>query len=154
MKKIIFFILIGIMLSPYYLPAQITTMPPCYRSLQTEFFPYSLVAQSASLNNIWQDQWDKLYRDLSANSQLVPSLIETKASRMVPNPLSPPFNYLAAAALLRETLFEIFSATLQNNYITNPATIRGMFRYIRSQQAGRLRACLGEEVVPYETVTE
>lgn len=156
MQRLLFFVLLFV---ANYANAQILfqplqmSPPPCYYQVATNFFPYPLVAQTLSAHKFTQDRWSLIYQDLQVRSAAIPKIIQERASRMVPNPLQP-YQPDAAGALLRAVLEETFAQSLRANYFYDPYITAVMFRYIRVQQADRLRACLGDGPMVDRPVTQ
>jgi len=121
-------------------------MPPCFRDLQTNFFSYEVMSGAFFLYNVHQSDWQPLYQAVQSNAALVPSIVQAKAARKIPNPLYP-FQPQVAVQILLEAEFEIFAGVMRNYQSTqlyiNDSLIRQMFNYIRERQNDRIARCLG-----------
>lgn len=137
---------------PVQMPVQIP-VPACYFQLASTFFPYPLVAQALSSHRVTQDRWGIIFNDLQARSPGIPQLLIARANTLTPNPLQP-YDSVAAGALMRVVLEEVYTQSLMANYITDPYIIHTSFNFIRDQQAFRVRACLGEGPMVNQPVTE
>lgn len=124
-------------------------IPACYRDIEEHFFIPEVVAKALSLHDIYQSQWDIIVQDLQRRSLEVGGIVDARARRMRPDPLSRPIRPKEAKDLLMEVLFEIFVEVLHQRDFTNQADIREMFNYIRRQQSFRLKTCFGiEDITP------
>jgi hypothetical protein len=122
----------------------------CFKEIELDFFREDIVSQALSLHGVSQTNWKNINNNLRERARHVPRILRQKAEYMHPNPFQSPFQTRVAAQLLRQTLYEIFAATLKDNNITNESNIKDMFRYIREKQAHRLIACFGEEEMEEE----
>lgn len=118
--------------------------PACFEQLETDFFQYSSVGQALSLHNVDQNQWAMIVRRLKERSQGLPKIIREEANKLPRDPLDHPFQAKEAQELLEKELFNIFNQVLYESNVVNKSDIKGMFAYIRHQQADRLKACFGE----------
>lgn len=120
--------------------------PACFKELKTSFFQTNLVYEALSMHNVAQNQWPVITQKLQLRSKWVPAMVKERADRMRPNPLDYPFNPLQADEILSQVLLEIFYQVLHESWSNanpyNDNDIKNMFRYIRTQQKDRLKACL------------
>lgn len=117
-------------------------VPRCVVELGTTFFPYPLLAGAFSSSLLYQNQWSTVYNVLQQQSRQVPALLQAKAAHMNPNPLYP-YQPLVVAALLQQTLYEVFANVIRSTRSVSEIQIQQMFNTIRMQQAGRIQACFG-----------
>ncbi len=59
--------------------------PPCFRVLETNFFPESLVQEALNLYQVPQGVWTQVSSDLRTRSQQVPLRLKKKTEFMVQN---------------------------------------------------------------------
>ena len=131
--------------STQQLQAAYHDIPACYRDLEVNFFVPEIVGKALSLHGIYQSEWGLIIENLQRRSREVPQIIDARASRMSPDPLSRPIRVKEAKSLLLEVLYEIFEDALHERDFTVQDDIREMFNYIRRQQSIRLKTCFGEE---------
>lgn len=123
--------------------------PACYRMMQTSFFHENSVAQALALQNIDQNLWIFIARDLKAASARIPAIVQAQARSIVPNPLNRPFDPARALKILEAALYSVYypildSYKLKTSYTNiNNSTIYGSFRYLWLQQQAYLVRCLG-----------
>lgn len=115
------------------------------QDIERHFFQPNDVSQVLAFHEVSQGAWTEINRILMANAKNVPNLVLAKAARMNPNPLNPPFQWIAASHILKEALFEVFSGTLTIFNINDPGQWQEMFDYLFEKQKTRWVACFGEE---------
>lgn len=128
-----------------HLPAD-AEPPDCFRDIERTFFEPSYVMGALSLHGELQGLWVPITNDLQAIQGDVERRVRARAEQMHPNPLDNPFNTHAAALLLMDELFRMFSETMHAHIITNESDIHQMFYYIRGRNIPKLKACFGDKV--------
>jgi hypothetical protein len=119
--------------------------PPCYRRLQTGFFPSIAVNRALSLYNVAQGQWPLINAKINERIAEMPKILRKRAFAMHPNPLEYPFQKKVAAELLYRTLLELFRDIMHESMITDESQIQEMFEFIARQHKELLESCLGKE---------
>ena len=136
--------LVVLFLIPIHLFA-FDSSPPCYRSLQTNFFKYEYLGQALSYHYLPQSDWQATYNDLKEASQNVPAQIKALSLQYPRNPLDYPFQPKESAELLHNVLYQTFIAVMRRHSFTVESDIRDMFKYISQRQYGLLQSCLGDD---------
>lgn len=117
--------------------------PPCYKTLQAEFFDFNTLMEGFSLFKVPQGQWMSLWPNLQERVKDAPSIIKEKAQQAHPNPLDYPFQSDQARELLISTMFEIFAQLMREHNMPDEFKIRGVFEYVLSKKEKQINACLG-----------
>jgi hypothetical protein len=148
LKLVIFLAFLCFKLPSY---GQIT---PCVRDLQTNFFTYEAVAQAFSMSNVPQSQWDTLFRSLQDRQGMIPALMKQKGRERYPGVPESSWPAAVVVDLLFRAAFDVFAQVMFEFGINRIYNIQSMFKYIRSQQAGRINGCFGMSIIPSQAVTE
>lgn len=89
----------------------------CTKDVLMTFFPQPVVKAVLIQHKIPQDKAEVIAKELSQKSQDVAKIVESKASKMDPNPFNDLSQRDTAVKIFRETLFEVFSQALKSNGI-------------------------------------
>lgn len=87
----------------------------CTKDVLMTFFPQPVVKAVLIKHQVPEDKAQAISQELSRKSQEVAQMVESKASKMDPNPFNDLSHRDEAVKLFRETLFEIFSQALKSN---------------------------------------
>ena len=142
-KLFFYFFILTLFFSQNFIEAR-GGKPACLKELQQNFFDEKLVRQTLALYRMPQGMWKNIIEDLKRNQKAVEKIMQTKAIKMRPNPLRPPFNPEQTEALLKETLYEVFYKTIDFYKITDSDTIRAMFNHIIQQENIYIKNCLNK----------
>lgn len=121
--------------------------PACFKEIQNTFFRYQTVAIALDFNEVFQNQWDYIARQLeSVNHEIAPRM-KAKAIKMRPNPLQYPFNGKRAKDLLKETAWELFQEVMVRIEADRSRAVlhrfwRDIFEYIFTVELGRIDPCI------------
>ncbi len=120
--------------------------PPCYKDLERHFFENTITTNAFSLYSIRQSSWSAMVRLLQQRSQNeVPRLTWKEGQKIQPNPLDTVFKKGPAGEILGRVLFDLFSSVCKDYDITSNVIIKDMFTYIETQQASKIKTCIGRE---------
>lgn len=126
-------------------------VPPCYRELQAEAFPYHRVVQAFDTAYVSQAQWPFIYSQLQAGKAQIPEMIRRAAAQMNPNPLNDPFQPQLAVELLQKAEYEVFFNVMNKTQFNNLDDINQMFTFIFQTHANKIYQCLGVDIIrPYQ----
>lgn len=117
----------------------------CSQEILLSYFPNVFVSDTLSRFNVPKDQWDVIKKELAARDKDIIKQVETKASKLTPNPLKDPQQRQAAVKLFRDTLLENFSAVLKAHGVTDDKQIQSMLDDIQQQKAKRFARCMEKQ---------
>lgn len=123
-------------------PAAGPTVDECSKELLLSYFPEPFVKETLKKNQVPEDKWASIVKDLASNDKAVIQRVEGKADKMNPNPLKSPEYREQAITIFRETLLEIFTEVMNKNGITDKEQIQGMLDEIQHQKAKRFAKCM------------
>lgn len=118
------------------------TVDECSRELLLSYFPEPFVKETLKKNQISEDKWDSIIKDLASNDKDVLPRVERKADKMSPNPLKSPEHREQAITIFRETLLEIFTEVMNKNGVTDKEQIQTMLDEIQHLKAKRFAKCM------------
>lgn len=118
------------------------TADDCSRELLMAYFPKPFVEDTLGRFNVPKDQWDAISKELAEKDKDIVKTVETKASKMNPNPLTDPQQRQAAVKLFRETLLESFSTVLKAHGVKDDKQIQAMLDDVQQQKAKRFAKCM------------
>lgn len=127
------------------IPANISAqnaIDECSKELLLAYFPEQFVNEALKKNNVPQEKWADINKDLAGKEKDVVRIVEEKAEKQNPNPLKDPSQRLAAVKIFRETLLQVFSEALKKNGITDDKQIQAMLDDIQQQKAKKFAQCL------------
>jgi hypothetical protein len=127
------------------LPTVVPDPIRCVRDLELHFFDPALVNQALDIYNIQQELWYPINQMLLQKSLEVPQRIKRRTAYMVPNPIEYPMQMGAAAAILKEVLFEVFLETMRFYQANERPAADYIFEYMFSRQFPKFVRCFGEE---------
>ncbi|CRX38074.1 hypothetical protein [Estrella lausannensis] len=134
-------------------PAAAPTVDECSKELLLSYFPEPFVKETLKKNQIPEDKWSAIVKDLASNDKTVLPRVEGKADKMNPNPLKSPEYREQAITIFRETLLEIFTEVMNKNGITDKEQIQGMLDEIQHQKAKRFAKCMEKSRKEFEANT-
>jgi len=114
----------------------------CSQEILLSYFPAIFVKETMNRFNVPKEKWDAINRDLAVRDKEIIKIVESKASKMNPNPLKDPQQRQTAVKLFRETLVENFSAVMKENGISDDKQIQSMLEDIQQQKAKRFALCM------------
>lgn len=123
-------------------------IPPCYRELETGIFQTSYVGQALANQRVPQGAWGQIQRMLSAKIRDIPTMIESEARRMNPNPFEPTFEPKLAKELLEKVQKRVLANVLAQFNFNNKPNIQQIYNYLKERNKARFIACFGEEEPP------
>ena len=103
---------------------------PCNSPELEHNFPETYVNNVLEFYNVPKNKWKYITEDLSSKEGTIEQIIKEKASKINPNPLVAPVQFVTVSRLYRETLYETFRDVMKNNDVENEATIRDMLSRI------------------------
>lgn len=122
-----------------------TSINECSKELLLAFFPESFVNETLKKFDVPEKEWSGINQDLKGKDSDVIKMVETKASKMDPNPLKDPQQRQGAVKIFRETLLEIFSGVMKAHGITDDKQIQSMLDDIQQQKAKRFMMCMDRQ---------
>lgn len=114
----------------------------CSDELLMSFFPREFVELTLDRFNVPQAQRSGIINDLAQKDSEVVPLVEDKAAKMNPNPLTDPQYRQEAVKIFRDTLYEVFAASMQAHGINDRNQIMNMLDDIQQQKAKRFAECM------------
>ena len=114
----------------------------CSKELLLAYFPEPFVTETLSRFNVPKEQWGAINKELSQKDEEVIRMVESKASKMTPNPMQDPKLRQQAVKLFRETLLQIFSDVMYAHGVTDTKQIQSMLDDIQQQKAERFAQCM------------
>lgn len=124
--------------------------PPCFKSLQRNFFRETYLNETFSFHqtDVTQSNWNAIYRALQQGMELVPGMVKRRAEALDVNPLDNPFQPQIAKQILLDVLYEVFVKVMYTYGVQDPYAIRDMFNYVVSKHLADMNACFGPEPAP------
>lgn len=120
----------------------------CSEAFFISYFPNPLVDKTLKKYNITDSQAQQIMKALAEKDGSVIKIVEQKASKLNPNPLSDPQKREDAIKLFRETLIEVFSTVLKENGISDDKQIQAMLDEIQMLKAQRFSQCMKNNKLP------
>lgn len=85
----------------------------CTKEVLMTFFPQPVVKAVLVQHQVSEEEANQIAKELSQKDQEVVKTVETKASKMEPNPLNDLNQRDTAVKIFRETLYEVFAKVLK-----------------------------------------
>lgn len=104
-------------------------------------FPDSLVTQALDKFKIPKNEWSGIIGDLAYKQTKVEALMKERAAKMNPNPYGPPPKPVTLSKLYRDIIYEMFTTTLNQFDVNDPALVDEMFNNILEWKADREWEC-------------
>jgi len=120
----------------------------CSEDVLFKFFPKGFVTDVLKEHNVPQDKINTISATLYQADQEVFDLITSTAETMHPNPLEDINAEAEQARLFRDSLLQVFKASLQQNGITDPKEIQAMLDEIQQKRLQRFIQCQKEGRLP------
>lgn len=119
-------------------PTALTVTPPddCLLS----FYPTEFVNVTLDRNKVPKEEWVAINKELASKDIL--GIMESKASKMNPNPLEDPSQRQASVTLFRQTLFDNFAVVMKAHGIKDDKQIQTMLDDIQQQKAKNFAKCV------------
>jgi len=127
--------------TPFYSSAEMQETE-CSEDIIMSYYPEPFVAETLEKFEIPQAQRSAIIRDLAEKDREVVPIVEEKAGKMSPNPLRDPKHRQEAIKIFRDTLYELFAATMQAHGVNDQEQIQAMLDNIQQQKAKQFAACM------------
>lgn len=114
----------------------------CSKEILLAYFPKIFVDETLARFNVPKDQWDAINKELGEKDKDIIKIVESKASKMNPNPLKDPQQRQVAVKIFRETLFDSFSSVMKAHGVSDDKQIQSMLDDIQQQKAKRFARCM------------
>jgi hypothetical protein len=114
----------------------------CANILLISYFPESVVNQVLSEYQVSQDLWPAINADLAKQDDVIISIVEKKAASMEPNPLYDVNQKNVAVNVYRQSLFEVFSQTMNKYGIDRRERIEAMLDEIQYKKGKLYNDCM------------
>ncbi len=114
----------------------------CDEAILMSYFPAPFVEKTLDKHNVPQGQREAILKELAEKDKEVIALVEEKAAKMPKNPLRDPSLRQEAIKIFRDTLYELFSKTMQAHGTTNREEILVMLDEVQRQKAEYFAKCM------------
>jgi len=114
----------------------------CANFLLISYFPESIVNEVLSAYQVSQGLWPAINADLAEQSDVVVNIDEKKAASMKSNPMYDVTQENATANVYRQSLFEVFSQTMNKYGIDRPEQIEAMLDEIQYKKGELYDDCM------------
>lgn len=111
----------------------------CTSELIMRFFPESIVKETLKKFNVPESKWDGIAKDLGSRDKDIMKNLEALASQLSPNPTKDP---QARVKMLREKLLEVFTASMNENGITDSTQFQAMVDEIQKEKVNKYHMCI------------
>lgn len=135
----------SLVVGAFSLPTAVTaaqTQDDCSKDILLAYFPKVFVDETLERFKVPKDQWDAINKELAEKDKDIIKIVESKASKMNPNPLKDPQQRQAAVKIFRETLFDAFASVMKAHGVTDDKQIQAMLDDVQQQKAKRFARCM------------
>lgn len=118
------------------------TSEECSQEALMANFPPDIVLETLDHFDVPKDQREAIKTELIQQDKDFIERLETKASKMHPNPFQDPQQRQTAVKIFREMLYDSFAGVMKSHGVTDEKNIQSMLDNIQQEKAKQFAKCI------------